>query len=185
MDKWEIARSSGVCAVSGRPLAEGEEYYVVLFEDGETFRRADYSMEGWAGPPQGAFCYFKSKVPTKKPKRQLWVDDDLLINFFLRLADETDESRLRFRFVLSLILMRKRILRYEQTVRQGDRESWRMRLTQDQTVHQVLNPQLTDEQVEGLSRQLGAILHGDMGEFADAAESWAEEADARKEADHA
>ena len=30
MDNWEIARTSGVCSVSGRPIEEGEEYYVVL-----------------------------------------------------------------------------------------------------------------------------------------------------------
>ncbi len=181
MDNWEIARSSGVCALSGQPIEEGEEYYVVLFEDGETFRRADYSLERWTGPPEGAFCHFKSKIPSKEQKKKLLVDDDLLINFFLRLANETDVSRLHFRFVLGLILMRKRILRYQQTKHDGNREYWQMRLVKDQSLHQVLNPQLTDDQHEGVSRQLGAILHGDMGEFADTAEEWAEQTDEREE----
>ncbi|MCK4658979.1 MAG: hypothetical protein KAV82_05605 [Phycisphaerae bacterium] len=167
MDKWEIARTTGVCSISGQPLEEGDEYYVVLFEDGESFRRLDYSTDAWTGPPDGAFCYFKSKIQPKKQKKRLFVDDDLLINFFLRLTDETDESRLRFRFVLGLILMRKRLLRYEQTVWEQELECWQMRLTKDRTLHQVVNPHLTDDQIEGVSRQLGGILHGDMGDFAD------------------
>ena len=175
MDQWDIARTSGVCAISGRAFEEGEEYYVVLLEDGETFRRADYSLSEWTGPPEGAFCHFKTRIQPKKQKKRLLVDDDLLVNFFLRLADETDEARVRLRFVLGLILMRNRILRYQQTIHDGEREHWQMRLVKDQTLHQVLNPQLTDDQLEGVSRQLGAILHGDMGEFADAAEEWADQ----------
>ena len=74
---------------------------------------------------------------------------------------------MQFRFVLALILMRKRLLRYEQTLQEDGREYWQMRLLRDQTLHRVQNPQLTDEQVAGVSAQLGSILHGDMGEFAD------------------
>ena len=177
MGNWDIARSSGVCVVSGVALEEGEDYYVVLFEEGETFRRADYSVAAWTGPPEGNFCYFKSKIPPRKEKKRLLVDDDLLINFFLRLADTTEAPRLRFRFVLGLILMRKRLLRYEQTIHEAGETHWRMRLTRDQSHHRVLNPQLTDDQIEGVSHQLGAILHGDMGEFGDPDEDIADEGD--------
>ena len=169
MDKWEIARPSGACSVTGRTLIEGEEYYGVLFEDGETFRRVDYSVAAWSGPPEGAFCYYKGRVPARHKKKQVFIDDDLLINFFLRLADETDESRLHFRFVLALILMRKRLLRYEQTVHDAGHEFWQMRLLREQSLHRVFNPRLTDEQVAGVSAQLGAILHGDMGDFTETA----------------
>lgn len=175
MSKWEIARSSGVCAVSGRALVEGEEYYVVLFEDGEGFRRMDYALENWTGPPDGAYCSFKSRIPTRQEKKRVFVDDDLLANLFMRLGEETQEMRLQFRFVLALVLMRKRLLRYEQTVHEEGLEYWRMRLVRERTMHRVLNPHLTDEQVAGVSRQLGAILHGDMGEFGEeGAEAWSE-----------
>lgn len=167
MEKWEVARPSGVCAVTGRTLAEGEEYYGVLFEEGETFRRADYAVEAWNGAPEGAYCYFKSRVPPRQKKKQLFIDDDLLINFFLRLGEEPDEGRMQFRFVLALILMRKRLLRYEQTLQEDGREYWQMRLLREQSLHRVLNPQLTDQQVAGVSAQLGAVLHGDMGDFAE------------------
>jgi len=72
---------------------------------------------------------------------------------------------LQFRFVLALILMRKRKLRYDSSSDVGGREIWTMTLLKDQTTHEVLNPHLTDDQIEGVSQQLTAILHGDMGEY--------------------
>ena len=42
MEQWEVARCGGTCVATNRELAEGEEHYAVLFEDGESFRREDY-----------------------------------------------------------------------------------------------------------------------------------------------
>jgi len=39
-------------------------------------------------------------------------------------------------------------------------------LMTDRSEYRVFNPRLTDEQIEGVSSQLSAILHGDMGEWA-------------------
>lgn len=171
MPDWRIERCAGECAKTGRQLAPGESYYVVLFEDGEGFRREDYSQEAWGKPPEGAFCCFKSRMPAKaKEKKRLLVDDEVLVNFFIRLKDETEPVRQQFRFVLALILMRKRLLKYEQTRRQGEQEVWHMRLTKDRSEHSVVNPRLADDQIEQVSRQLGSILHADVGEFADSAD---------------
>lgn len=160
---WQVEHSTGRCAITGRELGEGEEYYAVLFEEGESFRRADYSLGGWDGPPEGSYCHFKTRVPVREKKRRLLVDNEVLVNFFTRLADEEDASRLRFRFVLALILMRKRILRYDASeVREGT-EYWRMTMPSDQSTHEVVNPRLTDDQVELVSEEISAILHGDMG----------------------
>jgi len=169
MDQWEVAKCGGVCAITGRELAEGEEHWAVLFEEGESFRREDYSLDAWDGPPSGAFCYFRTRVPIREKKKRLLVDDDVLVNFFTRLADELEESRIHFRFVLALILMRKRLLKYEETDRGAAGEVWIMRLARDKEgpTHRVVNPRLNDGQIERVSRELGAILHGDMGDFDD------------------
>jgi hypothetical protein len=164
--QWEVDGTTGRCATTGRVLEEGEDFYTVLFEDGESFRRVDYSLDAWEDPPDGAFCHFKTRVPVKEKRKKLLVDNELLVSFFLRLADETEPVRVQFRFVLALILMRKRLLRYLGTEAADGVEVWRMVVPADQTEHKVVNPHLTDEQIEGVSGQLSAILHGDMGEWA-------------------
>jgi hypothetical protein len=164
--QWEVANTTGRCAATGRAFEEGEEFYTVLLEDGDSFKRVDYSLSGWSGPPDGAFCHFKSRVPVKEKQKKLLVDQEVLVGFFERLADETEPVRIQFRFVLALILMRKRLLRYDGSRMEDAVEVWTMTLTRDQSVHRVINPNLTDEQIEGVSTQLSAILHSDMGEWA-------------------
>lgn len=163
---WEVGHSAGRCAVTGRVLEEGEEFYSAIFEEGETFRRADFSIDAWTGPPENCFCHFKSRIPVKTKKKRLLVDSEMLVSFFTRLAEETEPVRIQFRFVLALILMRKRVLRYERTTTTGGVETWAMVLMTDKSEHQIVNPRLTDDQIASVSQQLGAVLHGDMGEWA-------------------
>lgn len=162
---WQVDEAQGKCAATGRKIEEGQEFYTVLFEDGESFRRVDYSLESWQGIPQGAFCHFRTRMPIKDKRKKLFVDDDLLIDFFLRLEAETEPVRVQFRFMLALILMRKRRLRYAGTMMLGGAEVWEVALPRDATTHRVVNPRLADAEIEGVSGQLSAILHGDMGQW--------------------
>lgn len=175
MDQWEIEPTTRRCAASGAELAEGQEFYAVLFDEDGRLRREDYCLEAWTGPPDGAYCHFRSRIPMKEKKERLLVDDDVLIRFFVRLADEEDESKLHFRFVLALILMRKRLLKYEETLHEPDGEFWRMRLAREPVdgdavpeVQRVLNPHLNDAQIETVSKELGVILHGCGGDDGEA-----------------
>jgi hypothetical protein len=57
--------------------------------------------------------------------------------------------------------MRKRLLKYESSKLREGVEVWTVILTRDQSRHAVVNPGLSDDQIEGVSRELTAILHGD------------------------
>lgn len=164
MEKWHIERPTGRCAKTGEPISDGEAYYAVLYEDGESFRREEVSLTAWDGAPEDAFCHFKTRMPTKAPKKKLLVDDNILMSFFVRLEDETAEVRRQFRFVLALILMRKKLLKYQETRQSGDGEIWIMRVTGQDKTHKVLNPKLEDSQIETVSRELSAVLHGDVAD---------------------
>ncbi len=172
---WEVAKATGRCAVTGRAFAEGEPYYAVLLQVPAGLERRDYSVESWTGPPEGSFCYWRARVPVREKKQtSMAVDHALLTHLFLRLEDQQSEMSQEFRFVLALLLMRKRLLKFEQTVRDGEREYWQMRLVSEQSLHQVLNPQLSSEQVDRLSAQLMAILSGEVDAIASLEEGHSE-----------
>jgi hypothetical protein len=166
----QFESTRGRCAITGRILSETEEFFCALFEEGESFRRMDVCKEAWNGPPENCYCFFKTRVPTRQKRKRLFIDDQALTAFFVRLEPETEPVRMQFRFVLALLLMRKRLLRYEGSSSEGGTERWNMFATWDQSKHQVVNPRLTDDQIEGVSRQLTAILHGDMGDWSDETE---------------
>ncbi len=165
MSDYEIAHQSGVCAVTQRALQPGEQFYAVLFDTPDGFERRDYSTEAWQNPPEDYFSYWKSRVPQKQEKKRLFVSNDVMVDLMLRLADREEEVKQHFRFVLSLILMRKRLLKYEQTVHEEGIEYWHMRLTRDQSIQAIVNPRMTDDQIATVSAELGAILHGDSTAF--------------------
>ena len=95
-------------------------------------------------------------------KRRLFVDDEMLMAFFERLANETEQEKINFRFVLALILMRKRRLKYDSEKTEGDSEIWRLRITGEKEFVEVVNPHIDEEQIEQLSSQLGQVLHAEL-----------------------
>ncbi len=95
----------------------GEAFMATLVERGETLERLDYCMEAWeAGArPQGlVYGVWRSRVPEKGARRQLIAGEDLM-DLFEQLADAEEDSRVAFRYVLCLILIRKKLLVYEGT----------------------------------------------------------------------
>jgi len=93
----------------------------------------------------------------------MFVDDEMLMTFFERLAEETEQERINFRFILTLILMRKRCLKYDSSRIEDGSEIWRLRIVgSDKQFVEVINPHLDEEQIERLSSQLSQILQVEL-----------------------
>lgn len=183
--------------VSGRPLEPGDTYYASLIELDEQdppkqgggaaaalgLKRLDISDEAWTSGfrPPNLFCHWKSTVPEPNKKKRLFVDDAVLMNLLRRLEDTDDPDRIAFRFVLALILMRKKLVRYDRTVNRtstvdGDQiiEHWwqlvpKLDLAKgplgkwnEQETIEVLDPKLDQSQVERVTTQLGEILDAEL-----------------------
>ena len=162
MDEWEINKPLGQCYGTGRKIEYDEEYFGALVETEEGFERRDFSAEFWNQEKPNVFCYWKSKLPHPDQKKQVFVDDDMLMAFFERLQEETEQQKINFRFVLALVLMRKRRLKYDSTLQEGEKEIWRLRIVGDKEIVEVTNPHIDEEQIEQLSSQIGQILQTDI-----------------------
>jgi hypothetical protein len=92
----------------------------------------------------------------------VFVDDDVLCELFERLGQAVDPAKVNFRFVLGLILMRKRRIVYESTRHDGEKEIWSVRFKGREELLDLLNPRLDEQQVGEVSVQLGEILNGDL-----------------------
>ena len=160
--EWEVQRPSETCSVCGRSFEINEQYYSALFDRGLQFERLDFCLKCWEGTKPETFSYWQTRRPEPDQERKLLVDDDLILDFFLRLQKETEPVKINFRYILALILMRKRILKFETTERRDDTEYWVLRLVRDRTQHRVVNPRLTDEEVERLSEEVGQLLNTDL-----------------------
>jgi len=158
MDEWTINKPLGQCYGTGRKIEYGEEYFGALVQTEEGLQRRDFSADYWESQKPQTFCHWKTRLPQPGQKKQLFVDDQMLMAFFERLEKETEQQKVNFRFVLALILMRKRILKYEDTRTDGDKEIWVLRTVGDRQSVEVVNPHLDEGQIEQLSSQIGEIL---------------------------
>src|SRR5438270_239753 len=111
--EYEIELHTRRCAVTGRELKPGERYYAALIEDGVQLTRRDYCAEAWQGPPDDAFSFWTGHVPPTGEKPRPRFDDDLLEECFLRLEGAADSSKVNFRYVVALLLVRRRRFKLE------------------------------------------------------------------------
>ncbi len=162
MSEWEINRPLGQCFGTGRKIEPGEEYYGALVQTDQGLQRQDFSSEYWDSNKPEVFCHWKSKLPQPDQKKKIFVDDQMLMAFFERLENETEQDKIDFRFALALILMRKRILKYDETKNEDDKEIWCLRISGEKQIVEVINPHLNEEQIEKLSSQIGEILQADL-----------------------
>lgn len=167
MSDYDVSRTAGACHATGRAFAEDEYFHSVILETEKGFERRDYALDAWPGAPEDAVCHFKSRMPRKEAPKKMFVDDSVLQTFFNRLEGTTEPAKQRFRFVLALILLRKRVLRYENSRREGDGELWIMRQIGDRKKHEVYNPGLSEDEIGDVTSQLGDVLHADFAAQSD------------------
>lgn len=114
--EYEVQRFTRHCAATGRQLQPGEPFYSVLIQQGAETRRLDYSAEAWQGPPPEAIAWWKSYVPGKHPHPHLrWAPNEVLLDYFEQLEEQPTEWDKRY--ILGLLLLRRRVFRLEESVR--------------------------------------------------------------------
>ena len=86
----------------------------------------------------------------------------MLINFFERLEDADDPAKVQFRFVLALILMRKKMLVYDGLKAGKGDQPWLMHFRGSGKKCRVVDPHMDEDKIAEVSQQLGEILEGDL-----------------------
>jgi hypothetical protein len=164
---YSISRALGKCQVCGRDIPAGEKLMAGLRETTIGLERADVCMNCWRSFDRaGLLGFWQTTMHPPTAKKPMFVDDDVLCDLFERLAQATEPNKINFRFVLGLILMRKRRIVYESTQHEktdgGDKEVWHVRFKGKEELMDLVNPRLDEQQVSEVSNQLGEILNGDL-----------------------
>jgi hypothetical protein len=158
MTGYQIQNCTLRCSRTGRELQPGEKYFSVLYEKGGGLVREDFSKEAWQGPPEGAFSFWLGKVPPRDQSRKLHIDDEVLFDCFVRLAEDKEPQRVNFRFIVALLLMRRKRLKFEDTEKHQDEEVLVLRDSRSKALHRVLNPRLSEQQLAEVQEEVQKVL---------------------------
>lgn len=170
---FQLGRFTSSCASEGRALVAGEPIVATLCDapegdrSGHEFVRHDFSLSAWeAGArPPGLVCFWRTTAPEPDRRRRLLVDDETLLELFDRLEGDERPQRVAYRWLLCLILLRKRMLRHVRVERSGEREDWLVqRRGADDAAPpiRVANPRIRDEDLQEISGHLGDVMQSEL-----------------------
>jgi hypothetical protein len=162
MTDYEIQGPTKVCAATGRELKPGDRFHAVLVEQAGKLVRIDYATEAWPGPPPDAVAHWNGRVREANKPRKPVVNDDMLLGCFDRLKDTTDPDGSNFRYVVALLLMRRKRYRFEDVIRDpAGRDVLLLKDAKGGMVHQVTDPRLTDDQIATVQAEVFRVLGWD------------------------
>ena len=165
--EWNIQKFNAECSSCRRKFSGGDTLFSAIFDRTQQFERQDYCPACWenAHPEQSAFSYWKTHVPTKEEERKLFVDDNVLLDFFMRLVGEQGdqpEHKTKFRYILALVLMRKKVLRFVDILREDGKDFLVLRYPREKLEFKVLDPGLTDDEADTVKEDLSQILNAEV-----------------------
>jgi len=157
---WEISNLSRVCSACAKAFAEEEDLFSGIRDEKTAFVRSDFCRTCWEKQDRAAFySYWRTRAPKKDEPPKRFVDEDVILNFFYRLEGETDDLKIHFRYVLGLLLLRKKLLKFKDVRRDGEDDWLVLYDRREDRSHEVLDPKLTGDQIADVTEECGKILN--------------------------
>jgi hypothetical protein len=159
--EWTIQGRGHHCSATNRPFAEGEYFYALLFLENGAYRREDLCEEAFKarGEEPRPFSHWRAKYVPPPPPQAEAVNKQTAEDLLRSYMEETGPEHTNARYILALMLERKRILK-EVEVKRGDDGSLTRIYEHAKTgeVFVVPDPQLKLSQVEEVQRQVADLL---------------------------
>ena len=158
MAEWKFARRRDRCNACESPFEEGARHVSALSFAGEELSRADLCLGCFEASEHGGEIFFwYTKMCADR--RGLRLDLPMLEELFHRLVGRTEEGMIELRYVLCLLLMRKKRLKLVRITRDPAETMLVRRPRRDESLP-VLVRDLTAERIEQLRGELAEIFEG-------------------------
>ena len=161
MTDWKVKKHRSVCALTGKEFAPGDSFYSVIIEDKKFFVRKDICESAFNDElRQQAFSYWRSSVPVPEndePKHKL-IDAATLLAFFARLVDSANAEHSGFRYLLALLLLRKKILTLKDIEFEGKIERLILIQRKTKTEYRIDDPGLSEAEIVDLKKRISSLF---------------------------
>ncbi|MFT4556437.1 MAG: hypothetical protein ACI92S_001782 [Planctomycetaceae bacterium] len=159
---YQLKTIGKTCAGTGELLKAGTTCHSVLVDrDGELLR-LDYSEEGWKGPPEDSVGEWLAIVPDDTPKPKV-IDTEALMRYFEQLSEDPNPAHDQMHYVLALLLLQKRRLRFDgQRTDEDGNEFLQVIGSKSEGPYEVADQELDDTEIANLQAALNAQLEAEL-----------------------
>jgi hypothetical protein len=160
-DPWDraIAKSLDACSACQKLFHAGDEYVATVAATPEGFARQDCCVACAAASRENVFSFWRGKRPSAKAGGTPRLDFDSLLELLRRLDGRDDVSSARLRWIVTILLMRRR---YVQVVKRSvveGAEVLELKPRHDDRTFVVRDPRLSPEDFETLHDDLSKIFN--------------------------
>ncbi len=162
MIDYEVQRCTRHCAVSQRELQPGETFYSTLTAEGAEVVRRDYSDEHWQGPPAGVLGWWKSRMPERDARKLHFAPNDVMLELLESFESQPEMQDMRY--VLALLLIRRRVVRLEETEHDdAGREVSVLYCPRREATYRVVTTMPSVERTAEIQEELSRLLFANAG----------------------
>ncbi len=163
LQQWNIRSRAHECAVSGRPFNDKEKHYTAIYFDAEAggYSRRDVALESWEQElaERKPFSFWKSVYVKNTPdERPEIASKESGFSLLQRLIEEDDEYTENARYILALMLERKRVLAPTavKETEKGRMLFYENKKTGDAFV--IRDPELRLDEIASVQEEVAALL---------------------------
>jgi hypothetical protein len=162
--EWSMPRRGEACTGCHRPFAVGEPFVVHLYDAAAGYERREYCKHCQPPARPEPVAVWTTRRPAPAGKCNQSFDRATICGIFERLESAAAPAQVQLRFLLALLLWRKKVLRLERTAQADGWEVWEFVVVQTGATQRVARPDVDERQLEQLSSQLERLLAGQPGD---------------------
>ena len=158
--EWEIKARSRQCARTHETFENGATIYTLLFRDRVGFKREDISETAWQQIKENVapFSFWKSKFQAPAPAAPEAMPKESVEELLRRLVSEDLPEHSNTRYVLAILLERKRTLKQVDVRETAEDKILIYEHTKTGEAFLIPDPQLRLDQLEAVQQEIYSLL---------------------------
>lgn len=162
LNDFDVKICTRTCASSGVELLPGQVCYSVIKNDGVETVREDYSAEHWREPSNEneedpVLGWWRFEIPKKDDSKVKLAPNEVLLNLFVELADQPEQ--VTFRYVLGLLLIRRRLLALQETLDDAQGETMVLACNRRGEEYRLAAATPSAEEAEQMQERINQLLY--------------------------
>ncbi|MEI7958954.1 MAG: hypothetical protein WCI40_07580 [Verrucomicrobiota bacterium] len=158
--EWEIRGRSHVCTATGHEFADGEYFYTLLFLERGNFRREDLCEDAWQArdKKKSPYSFWRTKFEVPPPPAPEPLGKQSAETLLRKYMSEPGEEHANVRFILALMLERKRLLKPIEVKEEDGKRAHIYLHAKTGEVFIIPDPGLHLDQIEAVQMEVAGLL---------------------------